>query len=181
MVSEFRRSLIFYKEESGERVERILFSGGGILLKNFLPYLDKNIGGGLQILDPLKTIVIQPHKSKASLDKITPEASLYASACGLAQILCEARRKEETVNFLPLEFKKREQRLIRLVLAVQVGFLFIFALISGWMNAQGKAQRLQASLTGINAEYQALKPFISQQAEVNKKKQKFQYTINLWD
>ena len=180
MVSEFRRSLIFYKEESGERVERILFSGGGILLKNFLPYLDKNIGGGLQILDPLKTIVIQPHKSKASLDKITPEASLYASACGLAQILCEARRKEETVNFLPLEFKKREQRLIRLVLAVQVGFLFIFALISGWMNAQGKAQRLQASLTGINAEYQALKPFISQQAEVNKKKQKLQSQISLW-
>jgi type IV pilus assembly protein PilM len=178
IVNECRRSFIFYKEESGERIEKILFTGGGILAKDLFPYLAKNIGGESKILEPFKNINLDTHKGSLDLGKITQEASLYASACGLAQVLCDKRKLNEAVNFLPLELKKREGKLLRFIIITEVGLILILGLIWGWLGIKEKVPLIESLVTGTKSEYEALQHFIPEQKKVSERKQKLQEQLS---
>jgi type IV pilus assembly protein PilM len=170
IVTEVRRSLIFTREEYGERVETILLSGGGSLIRNLLPYLEKKIGGELRILDPFKDLDI----SRSSLEVTTTQGPLYANACGLAQILSEPKKGREVVNFIPADVKRLARKSVTAMVGVYAGFAVIAVLIAGWWDQQHDLQSLKGDFDRRQAEYQELRRYLDQHKEVGQRERRIQ-------
>lgn len=58
LVQEIRRSLDYFKlqQQKGNEINRFIVSGGGALLPNFIPYLNRELGLNVESITPLKEI-----------------------------------------------------------------------------------------------------------------------------
>lgn len=108
VIHELRRSLAFYKEQSGgRRIEYLYFLGGGCQIKNLVDLLVKQIGGQCGILLPFKNMQVSAPEAKAFTED--PSSSpIYANSAAIALAIPLKGKTAEVINFLPRELKKKE-------------------------------------------------------------------------
>lgn len=117
IISEIRRTLVYYKELSeGSRVENIFFLGGGAVIKGLVPLLSKEIGGNCQVLEPFGETMIS--LDEVRYQQIKEETPLFASSASIALSTVLARKRKKVINFLPQELKRRE-----IIIHRQIGFI----------------------------------------------------------
>lgn len=160
LVTEIRRSLTFYRQESEERVETLFLSGGGVLIPNLVAYLKQHIGGDLRLCDPFVEL---RRKEGVSLEVIADHAPLYATAFGLAQIASDPPRKGDTVNFLPAPAPWGARRLAKPAVWLRIGVGLLAALGAGWLLTEARAAALRSRLRAQQAAYATLQPALMQQ------------------
>ena len=155
IINELRRSFIYYKEQTGgERVERILFSGGGSLIKNLVPALAKQIGGKCEATNIARNIHLPVDKEAA--DNLLKTSSLYACAFGLA--LGADIKRHEVINFLPPELLQHEQiARIKLYSMVLIVFLSVACALA-YLNSLFTVRSLSLSLEEKRAKIENLAP-----------------------
>ncbi len=126
ILHEFRRSLSYYKEQSGGRqVEFIDFSGGGCHVRNLVKILTEQIGGKCRSVAPVEGMQI-----KGPVDNQGP---IFTGAVSLAlSAVQKGRAAAEIVNFLPADLRRKElaaKRRIIILLSV-VCVIAAFGLLS---------------------------------------------------
>lgn len=160
IVTEIRRSFTYYRQESGERVDTILLSGGGVLIQNLFPYLTQHIGGDLKLCDPFYGL---HHKEAApGLEDLAALGPLYTAAYGLAQIAAAPPHSRETVNFLPRELRWHERRATKTVLGLQIGMGLLVSLGAAWLVTEGRAASIRSAIRTHQATYASLQPVLTQ-------------------
>ncbi|MDD5669028.1 MAG: pilus assembly protein PilM [Candidatus Omnitrophica bacterium] len=136
ILHELRRSLSYYKEQSGgRRIEYINFIGGGCHIGNLFEILTSQIGGMCKTVLPFEGIEVPPDKQKIT-DKVS--SPVLSSAVALALSLGVKSKRHDTINFVPLDLRQRELAEKRrifivttLVLLIAVfGFLTLQTIIS---------------------------------------------------
>ena len=169
-VQEFRRSFIFYKEQSeGRRIERIYCLGGGSLVKNLSPVLSDLVGGQLQLIPPFSGL-------KTAKDNIYDEASGSAaflnSAVSIALSVYAKSNKVPVVNFLPVELRRKEAASKRnlALFAAGVGLVFVFTLVGA--NILMRRGFLQSSISALEAQLSGFKNVKDSLDELSRKKDK---------
>lgn len=169
-VQEFRRSFIFYKEQSeGRRIERIYCLGGGSLVKNLSPVLSGLIGGQMQIMPPFNGL-------RTVKDNIYNEASGSAaflnSAVSIALSVYAKSGKIPVVNFLPAELKRKESASKRnlVIFAAGACLVFIFTLVG--TNILIRRGFLQSSVSEVETQLGGFKNVKDSLDELSRKKDK---------
>ncbi len=168
MVQEFRRSFIFYKEQSeGRRIERVYCLGGGSLIKNLNHILSGLLGGQLRLMPPFNGL-------KTAKDNIYTEASGSAaflnSAVSIALSVYAKSNKIPLVNFLPAELKRKEAASKRnlALFAAGVCLAFVFALAGA--NVLMRRGFLQSSISAVEAQLGSFKNVKDNLDELSRKK-----------
>lgn len=179
LVNEIRRSLAFYTEHSGQRVEKILLSGGGIMIPNLPSHWDRILGGEIQILDPFQ----HARMDEGFAGSPIAQAPLYAAAFGLAQILQEPgrRRRHEIVNFLPFEVKQRQQRILKTMLSLQLGLFLMAGVTAFWLKAKHEVGSLKTSIAIDESAARSLEPYVARQREHDALRQSVQGRLSMID
>jgi type IV pilus assembly protein PilM len=125
ILHEFRRSLSYYKEQSGGRqVEFIDFSGGGCHVQNLVKILTEQIGGKCRSVLPLEGM-----QARGQGDN---RGAIFTGAVSLALSVAQKGRTTEMVNFLPADLRKKElaaKRRIVILLTV-ICMIAAFGLLS---------------------------------------------------
>jgi Tfp pilus assembly PilM family ATPase/Tfp pilus assembly protein PilN len=180
IVQEVRRSLIYYKEQSGGRkVWRIYFSGEGAELLNMLSAIEGQLGGETRIFDAAAC-------DKSFMSAFTAPQGLpgigYFDVLALAFSLNGARRfRKVHLNFLPVEVRKREAvkmldtagfyTLITLSLIVVA---LVFLLIARNRNVGSVLVKTEHELKGVSEKKGALSRYAESEAQVNRRKEMMQ-------
>ena len=155
MVQEFRRSFIFYKEQSeGRRIERIYCLGGGSLVKNLSPVLSGLVGGQLQLIPPFSGL----KTAKGNIyDEASGSAAFLNSAVSIALGVYAKSGKIPVVNFLPVELRRKEAASKRnlVLFAAGVCLVFVFTLVSA--NVLMRRGFLQSSISALEVQLSGFK------------------------
>ncbi|MFH1398047.1 MAG: pilus assembly protein PilM [Candidatus Omnitrophota bacterium] len=133
IIQELRKTFVYYKEQSKSgRIEQVFFLGGGSQIKNLIPILINNIGGGSKLVLPFSGVQIPKEKEIKDEALATP---IYAGAVSLALALPLVKQGHSAVvNFLPKEISQKEvYQARRLVLLITCG---VFILVMAIMSAQ---------------------------------------------
>lgn len=170
VVQELRRSFIFYKEQSeGRRIGRVYCLGGGSLLKNLIPVLSGLIGGQLQLTPPFSGI-------KTAKNNIYDEASGTAvclnSAVGIALSVYAKNSKIPVVNFLPVDFRRKEAASRRNLILFVVGVFLVFIFTVIGANILMKRGSLQASINAAEAQLNGFRDVKDSLERLSRKKDK---------
>jgi len=178
IIQEFRRSVVFYKEQPGAKeIKKIYFLGGGSNLKNLIPVLSGLIGLEIQVISPFKEMQHQlPNENKFKDEIIS--SSLFTGSASLALGIPQTKAaKEGQVNFLPLELKEKEliaaRRIFFLIAAGCFISLFIIVTIQLFFSnvSHKKAiKRLEVKLHSIGQLSEGLKGLVKQQNLITKRK-----------
>jgi Tfp pilus assembly PilM family ATPase len=132
IVHEIRRTLIYYKEQTGgDRVDTLQFLGGGAAIKGLVPALAKDLGGTNTLIAAFDGITAGDTESLGEARQLQ---MLYAGAVSLAMGLFGARKGKAGLDFLPEELKKRRQ-----VIQQQIGVIVFVIIIASvaflvWLN-----------------------------------------------
>jgi type IV pilus assembly protein PilM len=96
LTAEISRSLDYYRNQFyGERIDRILLTGGSAHLKNIAPYLEREFHLPVELLNPLSEILSDADRvDRQALERT---GSLFTNAAGVA--LSEPKQ----VEFLPVK------------------------------------------------------------------------------
>lgn len=123
ILHEIRRTGTHYKEQSaGRRIENFFFLGGGSQIKGLVSNLVNQIGGNCKIINPAQEMNISLD-NKQSQPVNEEEWPLFAGALSIAMSLPFVKQKQ-TINFLPLELKRKN-----IIAYRQIGLLFFSFLI----------------------------------------------------
>jgi Tfp pilus assembly PilM family ATPase/Tfp pilus assembly protein PilN len=121
ILHEFRRSLSYYKEQTGGRqVEFIDFAGGGCLVQNLVKILTEQIGGKCRAVQPFEGIQLQGAEKTGG--------PIFTGAVSLALSAVRTGRAADIVNFLPPDLRKKEQAAKRRIIIL----LSVICLISAF-------------------------------------------------
>ncbi|MFA5362872.1 MAG: pilus assembly protein PilM [Candidatus Omnitrophota bacterium] len=102
ILHEFRRSLSYYKEQTGGRqVEFIDFSGGGCHVRNLVKILTEQIGGKCRSVLPLEGVQARGKENKGG-------GAIFTGAVSLALSAAKKDRAAGIVSFLPVDLRKKE-------------------------------------------------------------------------
>jgi Tfp pilus assembly PilM family ATPase/Tfp pilus assembly protein PilN len=132
IVHEIRRTLIYYKEQTGgDRVDVLQFLGGGSAIKGLIPAISKDLGGTNTVISAFEGI---SGGSSESLSQARQFQMLYAGAVSLALGPLVARKARGGLDFLPEELKRRRQ-----VIQQQIGVIVFVIIIASaaflvWLN-----------------------------------------------
>ena len=128
IIQEIRRTFIYFKERHGTReIEKIFFLGGGALINNLVNLV------GIQI-SPHPEIINISKITNVSLKDNTYKDKLILFSGAMALALSATLKAKETVNFLPFEFKKKREIILkRFVLSVSC-IVIICSFFLGWIN-----------------------------------------------
>lgn len=170
-VTEIRRSLTFYRQESGERVNVIILSGGGALIPNLFPYLMQHLGGELRLCDPFSDL---RHKDIPALEGAVDHGPLYATAYGLAWLMADPQQKRQAINFLPAEVRQRERRLVKTAVGFWIGLGLVISLGLGWLVTEARAATVRATLRRLQATYPSLESSLARQQHLTQRQQRLQ-------
>ncbi|MCX8118573.1 MAG: type IV pilus assembly protein PilM [Desulfobacterota bacterium] len=121
-VSEIGRSFDFYQTQFyGERIDRVLLTGGGAHLKNLSPYLEGELGLPVEIFNPLKGM---PFEAK-SIDPggVEQRGSMFASAAGVA--LSGPKQIEFLPEKEPLWLKVANEKSLYVAVPILTGLIFL--------------------------------------------------------
>ena len=119
ILHEIRRTGTHYKEQSaGRRIENFFFLGGGSKIKGLVSNLVNQIGGNCKIINPAQEMNISL-EGKQAPPVNEDEWPLFAGALSIAMSLPVIRQKQ-TINFLPLELKRKH-----IIIYRQIGLLFL--------------------------------------------------------
>ncbi|MDD2702681.1 MAG: pilus assembly protein PilM [Candidatus Omnitrophica bacterium] len=125
ILHEFRRSLSYYKEQSGGRqVEFIDFAGGGCDVRNLVKVLTEQIGGKCGIVLPFEGMQVRRDKNEPG--------AVFTGAVSLALSAAWKGRGAEIINFLPANLRKKELNAKRrfVVLIAGICMIAVFGLLS---------------------------------------------------
>ena len=82
IIAEISRSFDYFRSTTNqEDIHEVILSGGGALIKDFVPLLSERLGVGVQIIDPFKNIKVPDSFDKGYLKKIEAVVTI---AVGLA-------------------------------------------------------------------------------------------------
>ena len=164
IVTELRRSFIYYKEQEKAEgvVERIFFSGGGSLIKNLVPEISKHVGGICSILNPFQ--YVKPPQKREIPKEILIQGSSFSVACGLALSL--RIKEKERINFLPLPLKKRREMSIFRISTILAAGLSFFLFLVGYVNLFYTAHSIKLSLLEQKARIEGLAPLVDQEIKL---------------
>ena len=196
IIHELRRSFAFYKEQSeGRRVEYIYFLGGSCQIKNLINLLTKQIGGQWEIVLPFKGIGTGALKEN-EFTQDTSSSPIFTSAASLALTIHLAKTKRiESINFLPLELKRKRKialkhlilLIIKIALAGALTLLSILTLannrlIKAAIKKTGmelsKIKDVSDTLKELNAQENKIKQELAQIEELISKRPDFLYPLN---
>ncbi len=121
-VAEISRSFEYYQSQFyGERIDRILLTGGGAHLKNIVPYLQAELGLPVDIFNPLKEMLFDARTIEPGMLEQT--GSKFAPAVGVA--LSEPRQ----VDFLPAKepvwSKIPHEKVLWVTVPILTGLIFL--------------------------------------------------------
>ena len=154
IIHELRRSLAYYKEQSGgRRVENFFFSNAGAQQKNFLSVFSEQIGGKCQILLPFKNIELVAGE-RIFKDELS-QTPVFAGAAGLA-LAVSAAQLTKTINFPPEELKRKKAKRFQLTVLTIFGIFLMAVFILGWLNALYKRYSLKAALSKTDFEMELI-------------------------
>lgn len=119
ILHEIRRTGTHYKEQSaGRRIENFFFLGGGSRIRGLVSNLVNQIGGNCKIINPAQEMIVVSDSKQAPPIK-EEEWPIFAGAFSIAMSLPVIRQKQ-TINFLPLELKRKHVIIYR-----EIGLLFL--------------------------------------------------------
>ncbi len=180
IVQEVRRSLIYYKEQSGGRkVWRIYFAGEGAELLNLLAALEGQLGGETRILDAAAC-------DKLFMSAFTAPQGLpgigYFDVLALAFSLNGGRQfKKGHLNFLPGEIKKQETvklldtaGLYTLIMLSLIVVALVSLLIVRNRDVGSVLVKTENELKGVSEKKGALSQYAESEAQVNRRKDMMQ-------
>jgi type IV pilus assembly protein PilM len=82
IISEVSRSFDYFRSTtSNEEIEKVVFGGGGALVKDFAPLVSERVGVDVEIIEPFRNIRVPERFDKGYLKKIEPVVTI---AVGLA-------------------------------------------------------------------------------------------------
>lgn len=166
-ISEIERTILYYKERfGGGDVTRILLSGGGAGLKNIDKFLSANMRQEIEIFDPFKNINIEKISDK--LGKFP--SCIFTTALGLS-----LQKKNETINFLPKEYRKVEisnlVKYLNIIILGVVGFSLL-GLGFGFWNLHTTKMRNIKLYEKNQAILDTFKPYLKMDREISERKKK---------
>lgn len=171
IVQEFRRSVVFYKEQpEAKEIERVYFLGGGSNIKNLIPILSGLVGVPIQVILPFKEMQYQlPNENKFKDEIIS--SSLFTGSASLAlSIPVTKAAKQPQVNFLPVELKQKEavaaRRILFLIVAgclISVFFMLTLQLFFSNVSHRRTIKRLEVKLDSIKRLSEGLKGLVEEQ------------------
>jgi len=131
LAAEIERSLEYFRNLfNGEKIDRVLLTGGGANLKNMVSYVSKELRLPVEHFNPLKKILFDSKKLDAQI--LDQMGSSFAIAAGIA--LPEPKRIELLPTQEPILSKVRAGKLIP-VLAPLITLLIFLGIIC-YMNGQ---------------------------------------------
>jgi Tfp pilus assembly protein PilN len=131
LAAEIGRSLEYFRNLfNGEKIDRVLLTGGGANLKNMVSYLSKELRLPVELFNPLKKILFDSKKLDAQV--LDQTGSSFAIAAGIA--LPEPKRIELLPTQEPFLSKVRTGKLTPVL--VPLITLLIFLGILWYMNGQ---------------------------------------------
>ena len=130
ITQEFRRSIVFYKEQPGAKeIRQVYFLGGGSNVKNLISILSGLIGVQIQVILAFNQMQSQIPNENKFKDEIISSA-LFTGSASLALGIPQTKAAKETqVNFLPVELKQKEAVAARRIFFLIVGGCFISVFI----------------------------------------------------
>lgn len=81
LVKELTMSFNFFEGESGRNVERLFFTGGGVLLKGLAEAISGGVEIPCEIIDPLSLFAVEVKERAETLKELSP---MFAVCAGLA-------------------------------------------------------------------------------------------------
>ena len=146
ITQEIRRTFIYFKERYEARnIERIFFLGGGALINNLVNTVGARISPSPEIMD-ISKLMGSSFEDNRYKDKFV----LFSGAMGLA--LSTTLKTQEIINFLPFEFKKKEEIAIKRSIFSAVCILIICGFLTGWINFWIISINAGRSLKRVNFE-----------------------------
>jgi len=145
-VQEIRRTFIYFKERYGAcEIEKIFFLGGGALINNLVSIVGARISPFPETaeVDKLLGISFAEKERKG-------QSPLFAGAAGLA--LSTTLTKENIINFLPFELKKKEEIAVKRFVFSAVCILISCGFLLGWINFWIMSINAKMSLSRVNFE-----------------------------
>ena len=153
VVQEIRRTFIYFKERyEARKIEKIFFLGGGALISNFVNVAGTRISPSPEIMDVSKLMGVS-FKDSLHKDKFV----LFSGAAALA--LSTTLKIQDTINFLPFEFKRKEEIAIKRSIFSAVCILVICGFLLGWINLWVMGINAKRSLKRVNFEIGRLKGY----------------------
>jgi type IV pilus assembly protein PilM len=173
LAAEIERSLEYFRNLfNGEKIDRILLTGGSANLKNMVPYLSKELRLPVEHFNPLKKILYDSKKVDAQL--FDQMGSSFAIAVGIA--LLEPKRIELLPSEEPILSKAQIRKLIP-VLAPLVTLLIFLGIIwytNGQITTLQKEQdRKMAKVENLDTLQAKLKLLKEKDLQVKEKLSQF--------
>lgn len=166
IVQEVRRTFVYYNKQRNDRVEKVFFLGGGSAISGLVESISEKIGGEGEPLNPFGSF------DQASLEGMAGKKDLllFAPAASVAVSLPVMRSRKDSIDFLPLEFKKREA-----IRKKQIGtVLFIISAIGfvslAWLNVFITNTILTRSLKELDTELSSRASLIEARSRLREKK-----------
>lgn len=128
-VAEISRSLDYYRNQFyGERIDRLLLTGGGAHLKNVVPLFEDELHLPVEIFNPLKEMPFDPKTVGAG--SLEETGSIFTLAAGVA--LSEPKQIEFLIKKEPLGSKILSERSL-FITAPLLTMLILFGI--GWYKS----------------------------------------------
>lgn len=166
IVQEVRRTFVYYNKQRNDRVEKVFFLGGGPAISGLVDCISGKIGGEGELLNPFSSF------DQASLEGTVDKKDLllFSSAASVAVSLSSSGSRRDGIDFLPLEFKKREavrkKRLgTALFIISAIGFVFL-----AWLNVFITNTILSRSLKELESELSSRASLIEVRSRLREKK-----------
>ncbi len=149
IVKEIKEAEKHYNREFDSEISNIVLAGGSALIPGALDYFKEELGGIVEIGNPLK-------KVKEVREMRREEGLLYANAIGLALRSNEKDLISSGFNLLPEEIKKKEKRyqreregtirLVALIFAIVGIVALIFSLYYAYTRTVGMPQEKEVTV-----------------------------------
>jgi type IV pilus assembly protein PilM len=72
LVTELRRSIEYYRSQSGANVDRILICGGTAKLPGLAPFLSAQLGAPVEVADPMRNVTVVAKTDATYLSEVSP-------------------------------------------------------------------------------------------------------------
>ncbi len=172
-VSEINRSIEYYRMQFyGERIDRILISGGGSNLKNLSSYLSRELRLPVTTFNPLSEVLYDPENVDPKV--IDQRGTSFLGAFGAA--LSEPKK----INFLPEKASFLEKvsidKFIFIIIPILTILLFLFLI---WQN-ETKLTRLQIEREEKMSKIAKAESLLSEMSRLKEKEEKIKSDLSLF-
>ncbi len=172
-VAEIGRSIDYYQHQFyGEKIDRILLTGGGAHLKNVVSYFEKELRLPVEIFNPVKAIPFDLKVIEAGL--IEEMGSVFTTAAGVA--LSEPKQIEFLTGKESFWDKMLAERFILIIAPLLILFLFLGII---WYKT-GQVTALQKERNEKVSRVAGLEKLKARLAMVKEKETKMKQDLSLF-